>query len=225
MNNIEQLNISGRKILRRPPVDPTLSKGTLIMLHGYGADEYDLMGLAAYFDENLQVLSIRGPGSTVHGGASWFDIDMNVDGSLKFNTGQALESADSIIDLIQVLREQGIITDEKIILAGFSQGATISQLVTLQKPEIIKALLILSGRLTDEATELLENQEALTGLPVFAAHGAHDNVIPIEFGRQIVSFWEKLPVQLETHEYPMGHEISQDELVHIQNWMGSVVFT
>ena len=150
---------------------------------------------------------------------------MNVDGSLKFNTDQALESAQGIVDLIQTMREQGIITDEKIIQAGFSQGATISQLVTLQTPTIIKALLIMSGRLTDEATELLENQEAIRGLPVFAAHGTHDNVIPIEFGRQIVSFWEKMPVQLENHEYPMGHEISQDELVHIQNWMDSVVLT
>ncbi len=225
MNNIEQLKISDRKILRRPPADLSSSKGTLILLHGYGADEYDLMGLAAYFDANLQILSIRGPGTVMYAGASWFDIDMLADGSLKFNIEQALESAVGVIELIAILKQQALISDQKIILAGFSQGATIANIVTLKQPELIKALLIMSGRLTEQAGELISNPEILKGLPVFAGHGAHDNVIPIEFGRQIVSFWEKLPVQFEHHEYPMGHEICQEELGHIQNWMNTKVLT
>ena len=93
MPNIEKLTLSDRKILKRPAADPTNSKGTLVILHGYGADEYDLMGLAPYFDANLQILSIRGPGTVMYGGASWFDIDMNADGSLKFNIEQAPKSA------------------------------------------------------------------------------------------------------------------------------------
>lgn len=223
MNNIEQLKISDRKILRRPSADPNAAKGTLILLHGYGADEYDLMGLASYFDANLQILSIRGFGTVMYGGASWFDIDMNVDGSLKFNIEQALESATGVATLIETLKQEGIIPDQKIILAGFSQGATIANLVTLKQPELIKALLIMSGRLTDQVDSLLQNPGSLASLPVFAGHGAHDNVIPIEYGRQIVSFWEKLPVQFEHHEYAMGHEICQEELGHIQNWMNTKV--
>ncbi len=223
MNNINKLTISGRKILQRPPAGPNNSKGTLVILHGYGADEYDLMGLAPYFDAHLQILSIRGPGTVMYGGASWFDIDMNVDGSLKFNIEQAMDSAAELIVLIKELQQQGVITSEKIILAGFSQGATISQLVTLKQPALIKALLIMSGRLTEQAADILADSDVLKGLPVFAGHGINDNVIPIEFGRQIVSFWDKFPVQLEHHEYPMGHEICQDELGHIQAWMNTQV--
>ncbi|MEA3287601.1 MAG: hypothetical protein U9Q77_09545, partial [Candidatus Marinimicrobia bacterium] len=209
MHNIEKLTISDRKILQRPADDPSNSKGTLIILHGYGADEYDLMGLTPYFDANLQILSIRGPGTVMYGGASWFDIDMNPDGSLKFNIEQALQSASDMTTLIQELQKQGLIKEDRIILAGFSQGATISQLVTLKQPTLIKALLIMSGRLTEHATDSLENEAALKDLPVFAGHGTHDNVIPIEYGRQIVSLWEKLPVRFEHYEYPMGHEICQ----------------
>jgi len=156
MTNIQQLNINGRKILQRSAAESSNSKGTLVILHGYGADEYDLMGLAPYFDPNLHILSIRGPGTVMYGGASWFDIDMNADGSLRFNIEQALESADGVIQLVKDLQEQGIIPDHKIILAGFSQGATISQLITLKQPELIKALLVMSGRLTDQVEQLLE---------------------------------------------------------------------
>ena len=37
------------------------------------------------------------------------------------------------------------------------------------------------------------------------------------------TFWEKLPVEFEHHEYPMGHEISQTELEHIRGWLDGVL--
>ncbi len=222
MSNFEQLNISGRKVLKRPPIDSDSSKGTLVLLHGYGADEYDLMGLAPYFDENLQIISIRGPRSTVYGGASWFDIDMLPDGRLRFNPEQALTSTALVLDTIKELQSQEVITEDRVILGGFSQGASISNLVTLQNPEWVSGLLIMSGRLIDDAIELLKDPQTLLKLPVFAGHGTNDAVIPLEYGRQIVEFWEKLPVELIHYEYSMGHEISQNELSHIQNWLDSV---
>lgn len=205
-------------------MDVRESKGTLILLHGYGADEHDLMGLVPYFDENLQVLSIRAPGSTAFGGASWFDIGMHADGSLQFNAEQALSSAQGVIQLIETMRSTGTITEGQIILGGFSQGASISNLITLSSPKLIKGLLIMSGRLTEGIKALLKDAESLRGLPVFAGHGTQDEVIPIEFGRQIVSFWEALPVHLEHYEYAMGHEINQAELLHIQAWFERHLF-
>ncbi len=219
MENIEKLTINGSNLLFRPAADAVDLKGTLVLLHGYGADEYDLMGLAPFFDANLQIFSIRGPGSTMYGGASWFDIDMFADGSLKFNTEQALESNSSVIKILQALQSDARFSIDKYILAGFSQGASISNMVTLSQPDLIKALLIMSGRLTENIGQLLQDGETLQDLPVFAGHGTNDQVIPIEFGRQIVNFWEDLPVQLDHHEYPMGHEISQQELQDIQSWL------
>ncbi len=222
MPNLEQLTLKGSKVLLRPASQSESCKGTLVLLHGYGADENDLMGLAPYFDENLQIISIRGPGSTVYGGASWFDIDMLPDGSLKFNSEQALSSTALVIDTILDLQSQKIINNGKVVIGGFSQGASISNLVTLTNPNLIKALLSMSGRLTEDALELLKDSQALLNLPVFAGHGINDTVIPIEFGRQIVAFWKTLPVILQDFEYPMGHEISQSELNHIQNWLDTV---
>lgn len=223
MNNIRQLNIDGRSVLLRPAYDPNSQKGSVILLHGYGADEYDLIGLANYFEANLQIFSIRAPGVTPFGGASWFDIEMFADGSLKFNYDQALESSKGIISLLEKMRGEGHIRDEKVILGGFSQGATIANLVTLQAPQLIKALLIMSGRLQDDAKDLLKDQDLLKDLPVFAGHGLADQVIPVEFGRKIVEFWQSLPAQLEHHEYPMGHEISMEELNHIQSWLNPII--
>ncbi|MCF7822656.1 MAG: hypothetical protein K9N35_00640 [Candidatus Marinimicrobia bacterium] len=222
MNSIEKLNVFNRSVLLRRSVKPNNPKDTLILLHGYGADEYDLMGLAPYFDSDFQVLSIRGPGSTGFGGASWFDIEMKSNGDLRFDFEQARESALGVLKIISELQATGLITNQKIILGGFSQGATIANLVTLFKPEILKALLIMSGRLADELGDLITGSEKFKDLPVFAGHGTFDNVIPIEFGRKIVLFWSKLPVLLEHHEYAMGHEISQDELGHIQHWLTKI---
>ena len=222
MNNIEQLEINGRSVLHRPAQELNKVRATLVLLHGYGADEHDLMGLASYFDPQIQVLSIRGSGLTPYGGASWFDIDMLPDGSLKFNIDQAKVSTLGVIEIIGQLQQTEIIQGSQIILAGFSQGATISNLISLQKPELLQALLIMSGRMPEDMLELSGDTSRFTKLPVFAGHGTHDNVIPIEYGRQIVSFWDPI-AELEHHEYPMGHEISQLELEHIQLWLEKVL--
>lgn len=210
-------------MLQRPAQDPDSLKGSVILLHGYGADEYDLMGLANYFDADLQVFSIRAPGMTPFGGASWFDIEMLADGSLKFDFEQALTSSRGVISLIREMQKQGLISDKQVILGGFSQGATISSMVTLTEPEMIRALLILSGRLHEAAHDLLKSPDVLQGLPIFAGHGVNDPVIPISFGRDLVKFWEALPVKLEHHEYVMGHEISPQELDHIQTWLAAII--
>jgi len=80
----------------------------------------------------------------------------------------------------------------------------------------------MSGRLPEDVAELSGDISRFSRLPVFAGHGSHDNVIPIEYGRQIVSFWNPI-AELEHYEYPMGHEISQSELTDIQGWLGKVL--
>lgn len=222
MHNIQQLQVNGRSVLRRPAEDSSAPVATLVLLHGYGADEFDLMGLASYFRADIQVLSIRGGSVTPFGGASWFDIDMMADGSLKFNIEQAKVSTESVLDIIHEMQQDGTIPSKKILLGGFSQGATISNLVTLREASLLKGLLILSGRLPEDIEDLAGDKARFTHLPIFAGHGTQDNVIPISFGRDIVSFWDPI-AELDHHEYPMGHEISQDELSHILKWMGGVL--
>ncbi len=222
MNNIDRLSINGSSVIHRPSKQVNASHATLVLLHGYGADEYDLMGLAPYFDEDIQIFCIRGPRSTLYGGASWFDIDMLADGSLKFNTEQAIESTSLVLNVIDSLQQEGQIHHKKIILGGFSQGATISNLVTIEKSRLIQALLIMSGRLPDGFQDLVKEAGQFADMPVFAGHGTLDNVIPVDFGRQIVKFWEKT-ARLEHYEYPMGHEICQPELEHIQEWLHKII--
>lgn len=222
MNDIKQLDLKGRRILHRPAIDQSRATPSIVLLHGYGADEHDLMGLAGYFGPNMDVFSIRGDRQTPFGGASWFDIDMLADGSLKFNTDQARESTQGVLELLDEMQAQEIINRHRLILGGFSQGATISNLVTIQDPTLVFGLLIMSGRLPEEVSTMIGDSTVFKRLPIFAGHGTLDNVIPIEYGRQIVSFWNPL-ANLEHHEYHMGHEISQAELTHIQAWLSRIL--
>lgn len=222
MPDIQRLTVNGRSVVQRPAANMAAPQATLVLLHGYGADEFDLMGLASYFRPDIQVLSIRGGSVTPFGGASWFDIDMLADGSLKFNIDQAKVGTTDVIEIIRQMQRDGIIPSKKIILGGFSQGATISNLVTVEETDLIQALLVMSGRLPEDMETLAGEKSRFASLPVFAGHGTHDNVIPISFGRDIVSFWDPI-ADLQHHEYPMGHEISQAELQHILAWMDCIL--
>jgi len=193
-------------------------RATLLLLHGYGADEYDLMGLAPQLPQSLDLISIRGPGQTPFGGAAWFDIGTTPDGSLVFHEEQALAVAEGLQSLVPALHKAGIIRTESLFLGGFSQGCSIAMLLTALQPEHFRGLLLMSGRMTDSLRETLLLADLAEGFPVFIAHGSEDSVIPLKFGRELRDHWERTGPHSQYREYAMGHEICSRELADINTW-------
>jgi len=218
---VESLSFHDRKIALHRSDRSSQQTPTLLLLHGYGADEHDLMGLYSYLPPELDVICVRGEGETPFGGAAWFDIHQSFDGSLSFDAEQALAAARKINALREIMQAENFIKAGPLILGGFSQGASITMLCTILDPDSPAALLLMSGRVTANLSKLVTTSEALSDLPVFIGHGTMDNVIPIDFGRQVRDFWTELPVRSEYHEYPMGHQVSPEELQDINTWFGS----
>jgi len=61
--------------------------------------------------------------------------------------------------------------------------------------------------------------EDLRGFPVFAAHGLHDPLIPIELGRGLRDTLTSLGVSVSWHEYPMGHTVIPEEIESARSWL------
>jgi len=105
------------------------------------------------------------------------------------------------------------------ILLGFSQGGGIALAIALQRPELARAVFALSAAPSRTVSSKLAPREALKGLKVFAAHGTRDEVLPIIVGRQTRAFLEESGVNLDWHEYPMGHEVSHQELLDMRAFL------
>jgi phospholipase/carboxylesterase len=104
-------------------------------------------------------------------------------------------------------------------LGGFSQGAIMSLYVALTHPEAIAGAVLMSGRLMPLAWEERVSDDRLRGLPILAAHGLYDPVLPIASGREIREKLTTLPLDFTYHEYPMAHEVSGESLAEATSWL------
>lgn len=205
--------------LSRPPVVPSAGGfPLLVLLHGYGSDEEDLMGLAPYLDPRFQVVSARAPHPLEMGGFAWFPVEFTPFG-LVLDHAQARMAGAQLEELLGELRAAPGVDAQRVFLLGFSQGASMALSAALHRPEWVAGVVLLSGLVV---AEMIPQGElaALRGLKVLMIHGRQDPLIPISQGRASRQRVEQLPVALSYREYEMGHEINQECLEDFRAWLG-----
>lgn len=207
--------------LTREPREKTGKKPPLlVLLHGYGSNEEDLIQLAPELDPRFFVVSPRAPltiGPSMH---AWFHIEF-IPGGITVDFQQAEGARKTLAGFIQELITAYPIDPAQIFLMGFSQGAVMTYTVSLLQPEKIAGAVIMSGQIPPKA--FLENVpvEKLRDFPVFVAHGVFDDVLPVQLGRESKKYLESLPLDFVYHEYPIGHQVSLESMADISEWLTS----
>jgi phospholipase/carboxylesterase len=194
-------------------------------MHGLGADAYDLYSIPSQIGlpETLSIRHIfpnapRMP-VTINGGTvmrAWYDIS-GFD-SRSQDEKRIRESAKSIECLIDRELTRGL-SSEHVILAGFSQGGAMALFQGLRYPKLLGGIVCLSGYLPLFETTSNEISKVGRSVSIFQAHGTEDPVLPYEMGNRTSKFLTKVGCKIDWHEYPMGHQISSDELRDLGNWM------
>lgn len=205
--------------LVRRPIQPQENPPLLVLLHGLGADEHDLMGLSRELDPRLLVVTLRAPLDYGNGGYAWFEVAWEATG-IRANSEQALASRDLVLEVLKGLPEQLGIKPSKLILGGFSQGAIMSLGVTSSEPDLLSGVILLSGRPLPEFVGGVK-PEGFNKVPFYVQHGILDQVLPVSGGREIKRILEGEGAQVTYHEYPMGHEINEDSLHDLSDWIST----
>ena len=188
----------------------------LLLLHGIGADENDLFGLAPYLDERFFIASARAPYQLPWGGFAWFELGINGP-EISVDIKQVEQSRELILETVgQITKDHDL---GETYLCGFSQGAFMALSAALREPEKFAAVVAMSGRAMPEMIPGEESFERLKDFPIFVTHGLLDPVLPIENGRATKEILSALPVRLKYREYEMGHEISQSSLQDVCDWL------
>lgn len=204
--------------LVRPAEGEAAKPPLLVLLHGYGSNEQDLFGLTPYLDARYLVVSARAPYTLMPGGYAWFELTFTPSGM----TSDVEQAENSRTRLVQFIGEAVAAYDAdptQVYLLGFSQGAIMSASVLLTEPETVAGAALMSGSVPKEPLAGMAEAGRLRGKPVLILHGLYDDVLPIEHGHQSRDLFSTLPVDLEYHEYPMGHEISADSLNDLIAWL------
>ena len=205
--------------LVREPKIKTVQPPVVILLHGVGSNEQDLFSFANQLPDNFLVVSARGPYAIGPDSYAWYQVDFST-GKPVYNVGQAEKSRNVILEFIAQLKEQYPFDDKQVYICGFSQGAIMAYSLGLTRPDIIKGIAVMSGRLLEEVKPLIASDEKLKSLSVFISHGTNDNVLTIQYAREALAYLKKRNLIPTYKEYNEGHTISSEMFADLVNWLG-----
>jgi phospholipase/carboxylesterase len=196
-----------------PEHSPAAVHPTLIMLHGRGADEEDLLGLSSFLDDRLLCISARAPFAFPYGGYTWYDIGQ-VGAPLP---GMFDESYAKLVTFVDDVLRHYPVDHSRVYLFGFSMGAVMSYALSLTRQELFRGVSTNSGYVP-EGTTLRFRWQDLAGKEFHIAHGVEDQVIPVQMARRAKELFAASNATVVYREYPMDHRISEESLADVAAW-------
>ena len=192
--------------------EPGASGWTLLLLHGTGGDEHDLVPLGRQLLDEAALLSPRG--RVLEGGITnrFFarraanDIDID---DLRVRTDELAAFVRESVDTYEL-------DPARIVALGYSNGANIALAAMLQHPGLLRGAALLRPVLYDRPDELPD----LAGTSVLASAGALDPYTPPEVVEQLRSVLEDAGARLELHVQPgVGHGLAPVDLQLAATWV------
>jgi len=186
-----------------PPASGLAPKQAVVLLHGYGSDGADLIGLAPALQQVLPdalFLSPNAPEPSRHMGSGfqWFDIDFEGDRLASRQLG-VIKARAVLVEFLEDLWAQTGLLPEQTILAGFSQGAMMALHTGLSLSRPLMGVIAFSGAFVPP--EGLE-QGVFAKPPVCLVHGDLDGVVDPQFSADAASL-------LELSGYAVGYHVSR----------------
>lgn len=186
---------------------------TLLLLHGTGGSENDLLPLADEYDTDANVLSVRGNVSE-NGMARFFkrleegvfDIE-----DLKFRTHELNEFLDSAA-------EQYGFNRRKIVAVGYSNGANIAGSLLFHYNDALAGA-ILHHPMVPLRDVSLPN---LSGIPVFIGAGTNDPICPSEESTELNNLLTDAGAEVKLHWESYGHQLTAPEVQAASEWFKDI---
>jgi phospholipase/carboxylesterase len=189
----------------------------VIWLHGLGADGHDFAPVVPQL--TLQELRVRfvfphAPVRpvTLNQGMrmrAWYDI-------LQLGPGPEDEAGVRASQrLVEELIGVQSLPAGRVVLAGFSQGGAIALQTALRHGERLAGVIALSTYLPLASALAAERSGVNAGLPIFMAHGAYDEIIPIGRAERSRDLLRELGYEVNWRAYPMPHAVCGEEIAEV----------
>ena len=184
---------------------PRPDQPILVLLHGYGSHEADLVGLAPHLPHELATVSVRAP---LPAGAGYAWVPIVIPG--RPDPAATQDAADAVLTWLDAT----VPATTPVALLGFSQGGLMVTHLMRTRPERFFAGVVLSGFVAD-AVVPGDDELARLAPPVFFGRGDRDQVITEEaFAR--TSAWLAQHATTTEVVYPgLSHGIAAEEIEQV----------
>lgn len=187
--------------------DPT--KPTLLLLHGTGGNELDLLPLAGMIDDSANVLSVRG--NVLENGMPRFFRRLAEgvfdEEDLIFRTKELNEFLDDAAEKYGFDRGN-------IIAIGYSNGANIAASLLFHYQNALKAAILHHPMVPRRGLDLPD----LTGKSVFIAAGTNDPICSPQESTELQALMEGANAKVELHWENRGHQLTMQEVEAAASW-------
>lgn len=196
------------------PASTNKPVGTIVLLHGWGANHQDLGELAPYF--NLPEYQFLFPNGIFDHefsdtGKMWYSFT-GVGSLTDLSVKQLATSREVLSEWIKSLPNTTGIPLDRTWIAGFSQGGAMTLDIGLDLP--VAGLIVLSGYLHSKRVKPLQ-----AAPPVLIVHGRQDDVVPIAAARNSRDVLTQWGVDVKYQEFEMGHSIVPEVLQVVRKFV------
>jgi predicted esterase len=207
--NAEITNLTGF-VHRFLPAPTPENAPTLLLLHGTGGNENDLLPLGKQLLSGANLLSLRG--KVLENGMPRFFRRL-AEGvfdqeDLRFRT-------DELAQFIAAAVTEYHLDAKRLFAVGYSNGANIAASLLLRQPDVLAGAVLLHP-MVPFVPETLPD---LSGKPIFIGAGRNDPIVPTANTTQLVQMLESAGAKVALHWHNGGHSLTQEELDAAKQWL------
>jgi phospholipase/carboxylesterase len=196
--------------------------GLLVLHHGRGADEHDLLPLGDVLDPDhrLHVVTPRAP-LTLPGwpGHHWYVVPR-----VGYPDPDTFHAAyRQLAAFHDELWERTGLTAGRTVLGGFSMGSVMSYALGLGADRPVPAGILAFSGFVPVVDGWEPDLSGRRGLRVFIAHGRNDPIMEVEFARRARALLESGGLEVEYHESDVAHSIDPAVVLAAVDWLGAAL--
>jgi len=207
--------------LSRPHVwqssEDVASNKTLLLLHGSGADEHDLLGLGKALDPNANLLSPRGLRKS--DGANRFFALLEQD---TYDEKAVIENSAELADFLWAAAGEYGFNPDNVYAVGFSNGANAATSLLLLQPESVAGVVAMGNNKVFDDTPFKKGMPDLTGKRVWIANGAADAYSPQVRVDALIEEFKSLGATVEFMLHSGGHTIAMEHVRQIASELAQI---
>jgi phospholipase/carboxylesterase len=192
---------------------PGASGATLILLHGTGGDENDLVPLGRELAPDAAILSPRGKVSE-YGAARFFRrLAEGV-----FDHEDLVFRTHELAGFVESAAQEYGFDVSRLVAAGYSNGANIAASLMLLHPGLLRAAVLFRAMVPFEP----EVPPDLSGMRVFLAAGRRDQMIAPQSTERLAEILREAGADLDLRWRDTGHALSYEEVEEAKEWLSGV---
>ena len=186
------------------------SKRTLLLLHGTGGNERDLIPLGRELDPRAALLSPRG--KVLENGMPRFFRRL-AEGV--FDLEDLKKRTNELANFVAAAAQHYGFAGDRVVAVGYSNGANIAASMLLLRPEVLSAAILFRAMVP----LVPETQPNLSSLRVWIGGGKFDPIVPASETKQLVELLRDAGADVTLRYFPAGHELTPVDVEDAREWL------